>query len=808
LNLSALRSTLRWLPLLFGAAVALLWLSSIAFVWLEPVSPSPVDPTQLEIPAAPDWRDALLVRIAITDTAIQEQRGVVHWHVDQQIARAPFSVVADGRIHTIVIPIGLHTEWMGDPQNLQIVFPRQNELNVFLAQASLLKRPPFALDALLGRVLTPLAVTLPDFRYLILLTAFFVSICLAVAALPISGAMPGRVLIASLATVCAIAAVGVVIEQARLLPPLWQRFASLDESTAALYVPHYAESAQVNQLLVKASGILPEGEVIVFDASPATSYLKVRAFYLLYSRQVSFAAPRPGRPPSSAVGIIQPATGRPPAPGWIRAAGPLAGLEAWRAPTGDLPAGIPQAGLGQFPWGLLATLMVAITGFGVSSSLGWQELRSLASALTFGALLTAWWMTLLSLAAIPWSLASVGVPLVVLGGSLIVFARRGQNRPSTIEPPALPQMRPRIHLGVLPGIGVIGFLLACLIVQAGVSPFGDQDSWTTWGFNSRALYSEGSVLRFLDRYAGDKMNHPSYPPGLPLLNAWSYLALGGVSERFAKLTMPLWWLSLIGLIWCEARRLPNTWLAVGLCLLAATTPIFLDHGTLGNADLPFTVALTVAAVALTRWIAAGDRRELAGAVLSLGAASWLKLDGIYLGMAFITCAALARWLYHRSRGNLSARDLVGQTAFALLTLIALYAPWLWLTRNAGVAAETPATTMLAVTGLDNLERGLRVLISELLFSDNNSTWSLLGAEYLLLWPICVAIILAKGWQKRRNGPFLFLVAATLLTVAFYVLIYVVRPFFSIERYVMHAAPLALLAAIRAMEEPSRVETSW
>lgn len=349
---------------------------------------------------------------------------------------------------------------------------------------------------------------------------------------------------------------------------------------------------------------------------------------------------------------------------------------------------------------------------------------------------------------------------------------------------------------------MIGLLFVCVTVQAGLLPFTDQDSWTTWGYNSRALFVEGSVLSFLARHGVSEMNHPSYPPGLPLLNAWVYLALGEVNEQLVKLAMPLWWLSLMGLIWNEARRLRSVWLATGLTLLAATTPIFLDHAALSNADLPFTVALTVAACALTRWIVAGAQKELAGGVLSLGVAAWLKLDGIYLGLAFLACAALARGLHLHLCGNDSRRRLVGHSAIAMLALIVVYAPWMWLAAVADVAAEAPATAMLSVTGLSNLEQGLRVLFSELLLSYNNSTWSLLGAGYLLFWPMCAALIVVQGWKARRNAPFLFLVAATMVTLLFYTLIYVMRPFFSIDRYVMHAAPLALLAAIHALRDES------
>lgn len=804
-NRLSARSPFRWLLLAAAVLVVLLWFSSLTFVVVAPAreETAKIDFKQpFDLVSTPTWRDVLLVRIAITDTAIQEQRGVVQWQVGERIARAPLSVVADGSLRTVVIPVGIHPDWKGDLKNLQIVFPKQNELVTSLVQASAVQRSPFALDALLGRVLTPLVVTTPSFSSLLLLTAFLVSIGLALAALPIGAKTTRRVMVGSIAAVCVVASISVIVEQARLVAPLWQRFVGQDESTLALFVPHYAESAQVNELLVDAARTLPEGEILVFDPGPATTYLKVRAFYLLYPRRVSFTAPRPGRLPPAIVGVIQPAMGRPPAPGWQRVAGPQAGLEAWRTPSGNLPPPTASAGVRQLPWGLLALAVVILAGFGVGSVLGWGGLLRWASALTFGAGLTTWWMTILSLAAIPWSLTSVGLPLVGLGVGLMLIAPSRLEHNSATKSTAPPTLQPRSHRSRLLFAAAIGFLLMCLVAQAGLTPFSDQDSWTTWGFNSRALFVEGSVLRFLDHYSGSEINHPSYPVGLPLLYAWHYLALGGVSERLVKLLMPLWWLSLIGLVWSEARRLCSPWLAVGLTALMATTPIFLDHATLGNADLPFTVALTVGVVALTRWIVAGDWRDLMGALLALGAASWLKLDGLYLGLAFVFCATAVRWLHLHFLGKKLTYRFVRQTATAILVLMAIYAPWRWLIHNAGVETETPTMAMLAVTGLANLGRGLRVVGSELLLSHNNSTWSLLGSGFLLLWPVCMAIVLVRGQTARRSAPFLFLVTATLTTVIFYVFIYVLRPYFSIERYVMHAAPLAVLAAIHALADES------
>lgn len=807
-ELASARSSFRWLLLAAAVLAALLWLSSLAFVIDSSArgKTAAIDLSQpLDPVSAPNWRDALLVRIAITDTAIQQQRGVVQWQAGERLGRTPLTVVADGRLRTIVLPIGIHPDWLGNVENVRIVFPKQNELEFVVTQAEMVERSPFALDALVGRALAPVTVTLPSFQSLILLTALILIVCLTLVA-PSSGAFTQRrVLIGLIALVCIAASLSTIVEQSRLLPRLWQSFAGLDEPALALFVPHYADSAQVNSLLVEAAHALPDGDVLVLDAGPPASYLKVRSLYLLYPRQVTFAAPQSPQRPQAFVGVIQPANGRPPALGWQRVAGPLAGWEAWRAPGLPLPLPLPRANWSAWPQFLLAVSIVVFVGLSLAGLLGWQGVRGWASALTLGAGVLAWWMMVLSSASLPWTPASIALPLLGAGVAFMAIARRVQlPARAKVKEPAYLSKDARV-VSALATL-LVAFLFVCVVVQAGLLPFSDQDSWTTWGFNGRALFAEGSVQRFLARHGAGELNHASYPPGLPLFNAWVYLALNGVSERLVKLVMPLWWLSLIGLMWGEARRLTGTWAAVGLTFLVATTPLFLDHATLGNADLPFTVALFTAAIALTGWIRAGARRELVGAVIALAVAAWIKLDGIHLGVALLFCAGLGRALRcHQSHQTDIAQCAAGQVVIAMTALIALYAPWPLLTHAAGIVGETPSLAMVAVSGLPNFVQGVRIILSELLVSHNNSTWSLLGSGYHLLWPICLIVLLIQSHRLSRDPLLFFLVASTLSVIVFYTLIYVLRPYFSVERYLMHAAPLAVLTAVYAMRNDPACE---
>jgi len=111
--------------------------------------------------------------------------------------------------------------------------------------------------------------------------------------------------------------------------------------------------------------------------------------------------------------------------------------------------------------------------------------------------------------------------------------------------------------------------------------------------------------------------------------------------------------------------------------------------------------------------------------------------------------------------------------------------------------ESLNLALLRVNGLVNLGRGCLEMITEMLLSHTNSTWSLLGADYGLLWPLGFGVVFAASRKAWRDPAWRFLVSSVLAIALFYVLIYALRPFFSMERYLLHAAPLLLMAAARA-----------
>ena len=715
----------------------------------------------------------------------------------------PVTFLADGHDHVVFAPVGIHPDWSADVRNARLVLPADADGSISLVQVERIKRSPFALDAVLGRVLAPLLPALPDGQALAMLAGALLSAAVA-ASLP-SGLFGGRLSRAGLLAIacgvlCAVPALATVAEQVRLTATLWNHYALLDRAELDLRAPHYADSPAINRLLVQAATQLPDGPVLVMSEAQIPGYLDFRAHYLLFPRPVQFARDTQRVQLDGVDGLIQTDRRAPPGPDWVRVAGPAGGWVAWARSGSEPPTPIPMPGQDAWVRLLLAIAVVLLAGYGLAGVLGWRGLERVACSLPFGAGLLAGWMSGQSVLGVAWSPLSTGVPLAVAGLSmtLAVKPRRSEGSEGSEGSESSAWIWP-VAVAL-----VVMVVAACALLQAGAQPFTDQDSWTTWGFNGRAFYVSGNIRDALARYAPGGLTHPTYPPLWPLMQAWAYRAMGGVDERLAKLIMPMWYASLVLLVWCGCRRWTSVPVAAALTLLVATTPLFLDHAALGNADLPFSVVLLAAAMALGRWLVERERRWFASGVLALGIVAWIKLDGVYLGLVLLMATGIAFGVAAHQR-QLTKASWLGGIALVLagaVALLVIYAPWLMLANGLGVESETPNLAKLSAAGLTTLWRGLVVIGSEMLVSYNNSVWGLLGGGYGLLWIAGIGAIVIGLLKGRREATLVWLVLAIAGAIAFYALIYAVRPYFSVERYLMHVVPLLSLAMAVALGRPA------
>lgn len=793
---------LRRIAVLLLSLVSLAWITSLPlapFLRLNESSPHPQEQVLISaLPTPPTWRDTLVLELAVTAPGVQQQYGVLLWtQNDQERAAFPFALLADGRVHRLVLPVGVHPGWQGRVTDLSLAFLHPDALDINITAIQHLQRPPWAIDLLLLRLCAPMVPEFPPWSHLVLLVALLLTGSLALL-------WPWSHWRRRLQLVSVGMGTGVglwtIVSQILLLTVLVPQYAPLDPATAAARIQPYNEHPAAIAMLVTYGQQFPDGPIMLLDMNQ-TSDLLHRARYLLYPRPVEPYSPQTdpagltGLIAGKYVGVIERnPDAQPPVPGWERigpADGPIA---LWRAP-GVPPVPPRPAETGQIWLPLIAGLgLVALAGWSLAGVVGWYGGLRLTSAWPLGVSLVAGWMWLLAVSGIAWSWISIGLPLLLGSGLLLGYQwrRTGGMLPASGRP------RPTLHWEQS-GWLIIGVLSAAVMLQALLLPFSDRDTWRMWGLKGQAFYLDGDlapVLTMLTRYQQNEIHHPDYPPAQPLIQTWVYLTLGGIDERLVKVIFPLWYLACVTAVGWIACQWTTRRAATGWMLLLATTPLLLDHATLANADLPVAVPLLLGSYTLSRWIEDTQPHWLVGSVLLLASAAWVKLDGTYLGAGMLMAAVLVRVLLVRSRGG-SPWRMVGMGAMALAAFGALLLPWQGYIHlhQLGSSIPTPGTDPFPHRVL--LWEGIRVIGAELLLSYNNSAQGLLGGGYGVLWLVSGGALVVNWQQVRRDALLGFLLLVLLGGFLFYLGSYMLQPYLSIDRYLLHLAPIAVIAAARA-----------
>jgi hypothetical protein len=744
------------------------------------------DPTPINAQST----DILLLHVTLP-LPPQHTRLLLTWTQANRRHQLPILARVDAHPQMLVVPIGAHPSWQGTVQQLRVLVPYRSAPTLQIERIERVRRSPLALDLGVLRVVAPWFPLFPPLAH-VQLVVFAVLSSGVVVALPWSHwrrrlALWGM-LLAGGAVIWAIGA------HLRLTTAVVAGYGSLTEPQALALAPAFESNPQATAQLVAIADQLPNGSVALLDVMPVSDLLH-RARYLFYPRTVLVHNPQdaptmlPTMLAQEYVAAIQVApSDTPPAPGWERlpSTGPLA---VWVAPQHVSAPARPTI-VGPWAMGVLAAGIVGVLvlGWCLADLLGIpQGLLRLGAAWPLGTALLAWWMWLLVVSRVPWSLWSIGLPLLVSVSLARWWAMRTRR-----SPPERWQWH-WSHFGWV----IIGILVGSTLLQAAVLPPLDRDSWRLWAFRGVAFYLDGALEPMLIRYRDVDVHHSSYPPAQSLTQTWLYILLGGISDRLIKVIFVLWYLAGALLVGWICQRWAGRTAGVGWALVWASTPLVLDHAALNNADLPLAVMLLLAGIMLACWVEDGVLRWLLSGSVALAAAAWIKLDGGYLGVAMLAIAVGCRAVrYWSNRVERRQAGMAGVWAVGLLAVLSL--PWTIFTLVLGLN-DLPGTTNLQQAGWTSFWEGLKVIVGEVLFSYNNSSLGLLGGGYGVLWLVCGGALVI-GWRRIRVDPVLwFLLLSMSIGFTLYLAIYILRPYYSVERYLLHLAPLMVIAAARASQ---------
>lgn len=210
----------------------------------------------------------------------------------------------------------------------------------------------------------------------------------------------------------------------------------------------------------------------------------------------------------------------------------------------------------------------------------------------------------------------------------------------------------KVHLGIITDlfvwgstleiwtilIVVLGGLYIFLAVGAG---FHATDSYVLWGAKGAGLASEG-----LSGVITRGTNTTAYPLHIPLLIGMLMDTFGDTLPA-SKLIFPIYYLSLLLVVYGFLKERSDSMLAGLSTLVLATMPILARHARVGYANLPLTFYLVVGVILFVRALSeshSNSQRVLwlvSGAFFAL--AIWTRPEGLWLVIG-IMIAGLT-WLF-------------------------------------------------------------------------------------------------------------------------------------------------------------------
>jgi hypothetical protein len=333
--------------------------------------------------------------------------------------------------------------------------------------------------------------------------------------------------------------------------------------------------------------------------------------------------------------------------------------------------------------------------------------------------------------------AIAAAAFVPVGVGLAAWARRRRNRGP--EPPRLRRRRPR-----LPALAALGIGAVCLgpLAAALSTPLADWDGRMTWSPLAASLRHEGTVDASVLRDVHWWVQHPRYPPLLPLAQAAVQETFGaGPDDQLFRAVYVGFLAALLLVLYDGARRAAGP-RAAALATLCAALPPFLLYGeggaTSAYSDLPLAGFYGAALVLLllerpsrASWLAAGCL--LAGAVLA-------KNEGTPLAVAALLLAS-TRLLRRALRPGIHPLGWLAAAAGPPVAAAALLAAW------RAAIPNRDDEDYFAVLRLSDLLRGavarLPVIVPEAL------RWTFHWSHWLGFWVLVLAVLIVGRRALRR-----------------------------------------------------------
>jgi len=277
-------------------------------------------------------------------------------------------------------------------------------------------------------------------------------------------------------------------------------------------------------------------------------------------------------------------------------------------------------------------LKLMILGFcvGFPCFLGYTVVRAIcphirsawSAGLSFcvGSGLITFWIFVLGMLKAPLTIAVINWPLLALAAMLFILRRPGRvvalEHNKRVRFCKLNMLDFRIWIS-----GAVFLTLLFVVIEAGALQTYVWDSLSYIAFNAKVIFFERSF-----QYNAN-LPHPSSPMGIPLLQFWFNLNLGYWSEYFIQAPFPIYFISLLWVVWSFLKEHVSdraAWIGIFL-LIAANLPVY--HAAIGYMDVALSLCLCSSILLVFEAVEKRDDRLFGVAGLCAGLGVWTKLEG-------------------------------------------------------------------------------------------------------------------------------------------------------------------------------------
>ena len=417
-------------------------------------------------------------------------------------------------------------------------------------------------------------------------------------------------------------------------------------------------------------------------------------------------------------------------------------------------------------WPALWLVFVVLAGLGLVHSLlpTWQLSSKLALGygLSLGCVSLA--ICLASILGAAWNrqlLLAVTLSWGVLGGGAYFRSRRKPAAP--LVKTASSAQR---HFSLWHGILLITAAIAAILAVG--HGYSVSDEVVLWGVKGYGIASRG-LAEGASQWGTRTV---SYPLNIPI-NIAVFKTLFAELLPASKVIFPLFFLSLLVLLYNHlSARMPANQAGL-VTLLLATAPLIFQHAAIGYANLPLTYYLIAAAIllqhAFTDELTAAQNKTffLAGCFLAFSA--WTRPEGLILGWLLAGLATV--WIIFITR-----RPKPAQATVALMAPLLLYTIF-WAAAARAIYPPTERNSELISTAVQQFAMGnfhpsemgyiLRYFITQLF---TPATWGVIGLGLLILpW-------LGNRTSAAQRGGVSFMFCAALLCLLLILGIYLLASY--------------------------------